>query len=185
MKWALAELNKYRNTQLTFKEVLNLEKTLKSRDNSIIAVEPILVDGYIQVDLSVYVVHFTIKTALVLPSTRSLEPVRVPFELTVDEEYMTKTQLDSLVDISEEDKQLIMPLEKDLIDLNEAVEDYILLNLPLQVFTDSEKSTSDLPKGEFWQVLSEDDLEDKDVLTSEIKMDPRLAKLSELLEDKE
>jgi uncharacterized protein len=72
-----------------------------------------------------------------------------------------------------------------LIDLTEAVEDYILLNLPLQVLTELEKSTNELPKGDFWQVYSEDDIKTLEVSDSELEIDPRLAKLSELFKDEE
>ncbi len=185
MKWALAELNKYRNSQVSFNEKVNLEVSLKLREPSILSLDEVVVEGFIQVDQSAYIAHFSINTVITLPSTRSLEPVRVPISLIVEEEYMTEAQMRALVDVSEEDKQLIMPLEKDLIDLKEAVEDYILLNLPLQVLTESEKSTTELPKGDFWQVLSEDELADAKIQDSESNIDPRLAKLSELFKDTE
>lgn len=185
MKWALAELNKFRNAQLSFSESLDLEAALKIREPSILKLDKVLVDGFIQVDSNVYLAHFTVNTVITLPSTRSLEPVAVPISLTIDEEYMTEAQINALVDVSDEEKQLIMPLDKDLIDLTEAVEDYILLNLPLRVLTESEESTTELPKGDFWQVLSEDDLAEAEIQDSENSIDPRLAKLSELFKDDE
>ena len=185
MKWALAELNKFRNSQVTFENSLDLKESLQKREASILDIDKVLVEGFIQVDSNAYLAHFTINTVITLPSSRSLEPVLVPLSLMIDEEYMTEAQLNALVDVSEEDKQLIMPLEKDLIDLTEAVEDYILLNLPLQVLTETEKSTTELPKGDFWQVLSEEDLKTVQVEESDDKIDPRLAKLSELFKDEE
>lgn len=185
MKWALAELNKFRNSQVTFNESLDLTESLQKREPSILGLDKVLVEGFIQVDSNAYLAHFTVNTVITLPSSRSLEPVFVPLSLMIDEEYMTEAQLNALVDATEEDKQLIMPLEKDMIDLTEAVEDYILLNLPLQVLTEEEKSTTELPKGDFWQVLSEEDLKVAQVQESEDKIDPRLAKLSELFKDEE
>ncbi len=185
MKWALAELNKFRNSQLNFTESLDLTESLQKREPSILDLDKVLVEGFIQVDSQAYIAHFTVNTVITLPSSRSLEPVQIPLSLTIVEEYMTPAQLNALVDVNDEDKQLIMPLEKDLIDLTEAVEDYILLNLPMQVLTESEKSTNDLPKGDFWQVLSEEDLKTKEVNESETTIDPRLAKLSELFKDEE
>ncbi len=181
MKWALAELNKYRNSQLEFKETINLESSLKTREPSILNLKDISVKGYIQVDSTGYTAHIVVETIITLPSSRSLEPVELPLSLIIDEEYMTEAQINALVDVSEEEKQLIIPLEKDLIDLTEAIEDYILLNLPLQVLTEEEQSTMSFPKGDFWQVLSEEDLATAKIQDSEKTMDPRLAKLSELL----
>lgn len=181
MKWALAELNKFKNGQITFKETLGLESSLKLREPSILGVKDVFVEGFVQVDSTGYLAHIVVNTIIILPSSRSLEPVDIPLSLVVDEEYMTEAQLNALSDVSEEEKQLIMPLEKDLIDLTEAVEDYILLNLPLQVLTEAELSATELPKGDFWQVLSEDEVAHADNQDSEEKIDPRLAKLSELL----
>ncbi|MBO0444352.1 YceD family protein [Vagococcus fluvialis] len=185
MKWALAELNKFKNSQLEFNESLDLKESLQKREPSILDLDKVLVEGTIHVNRDSYLAHFTVNTVITLPSSRSLEPVPVPLSLIIDEEYMTQAQLDALVDVSEDDKQLIMPLEKDLIDLTEAVEDYILLNLPLQVLTELEKSTNELPKGDFWQVYSEDDIKTVEVSDSELEIDPRLAKLSELFKDEE
>ncbi|MGX7023734.1 YceD family protein [Vagococcus hydrophili] len=182
MKWALAELNKFKNSQVDFKEALDLKASLQKREPFILDLAPILVEGFIQVDKVGYTAHFSVETVITLPSSRSLEPVEVPLSLIIDEEYMTDAQIKALEDISDDEKELIIPLEKDLIDLTEAVEDYILLNLPLQVLTaEEEQSTSGLPKGDFWQVLSEEEVAFAEKLDSETKIDPRLAKLSELL----
>lgn len=186
MKWALAELNKFKNSQVDFKEALNLKGSLQTREPFILDLEAVLVEGFIQVDKLGYLAHFTVETVITLPSSRSLEPVEVPLSLVIDEEYMTDSQIEALKDISDEEKELIIPLEKDLIDLTEAVEDYILLNLPLQVLTaEEEQSTLELPKGDFWQVLSEEDIAFAESIDSETKIDPRLAKLSELLVTKD
>jgi uncharacterized protein len=53
------------------------------------------------------------------------------------------------------------------------------------VLTELEKSTNELPKGDFWQVYSEDDIKTLEVSDSELEIDPRLAKLSELFKDEE
>lgn len=185
MKWALAELNKFRNSQLDFKENIDLKESLQKREPSILDIEPIEIEGFIRVDSTSYLAHFSVQTTITLPSSRSLEPVLIPISLIIDEEYMTEAQLKALLDVNEKDKELIMPLDKDLIDLTDAVEDYILLNLPLQVLTDTEELTTDLPKGDFWRVLSEEDLKTVQVEESENRIDPRLAKLSQLFKDEE
>lgn len=184
MKWALSELNKFRGSQVEFDETVDLEQTLINRENTIISVSPIKVKGLVAVDSTSYLAHFTIDTTLILPSSRSLEPVEFPLFLEVDEVYMKEEILKEMKDLTEEQVSLIMPLEKDIIDLTEAVEDFILLNLPIQILTEAEKQeTADLPKGDFWQVISEEDVIEEAASEAETKIDPRLAKLSELLDD--
>ncbi|MGO2083137.1 YceD family protein [Vagococcus sp.] len=185
MKWALAELNKFRGSQLIFDERINLTEELQRRDQTIIEVLPVEVKGTIDVDRTSYLAHFSVNTSVVLPSSRSLEPVTLPLSFMVDEVYMRPSDIEALTDVSEEQKSLIMPLEKDMINLNEAVQDFILLNLPIQILTEAEKNNdADLPAGDFWQVLSEEDvMKKKNSPDSEQKIDPRLAKLSELLKD--
>ncbi|AQP52883.1 hypothetical protein CBF34_06855 [Vagococcus penaei] len=183
MKWSLAELNKFRGTQVTFNEEVDVSDSLLNREPSILKITPVKVDGFIDVDPTSYVAHFTMDTVVTLPSTRSLEPVDVPLNLVIDEVYMTEQQLANLSDVSEEEKSLIMPLEKDLIDLKEAIEDFILLNLPLQVLTEEEQHATELPKGDFWHVVSESDYIEPTITDSEPTIDPRLAKLSELFKE--
>ncbi|MGX4686118.1 YceD family protein [Vagococcus sp. JNUCC 83] len=183
MKWALSELNKFRGSQLDFSETIDLSASLKKREPSIIDISPIKVNGFLEVDELGYYAHMTVETILTVPSSRSLEPVELPLNLVIDEEYMTLRQYDALKDVPEDDKSLIIVLEKDLIDLTEAIEDFILLNLPLQVLTEEEKQSTELPKGDFWQVVSEDDIIEELDAETQATIDPRLAKLSEFFNE--
>lgn len=183
MKWALSELNKFRDGQLDFSETIDLSDSLKIRDHSILNVEPITVDGFLQVNREGYLAHYVAKTVITMPSSRSLEPVEIPMTLSVDEEYMTQRQYDAITDLSEDEKNLIIVLEKDLIDLSESIEDFILLNLPMQVLTEDEKQSTDYPKGDFWTVVSEDELKKEREIETTTTIDPRLAKLSELFNE--
>lgn len=183
MKWALSELNKFRGDQLDFTETIDLNASLKKREPSIIDISPIKVNGFLEVDELGYYAHMTVETILTVPSSRSLEPVELPLNLVIDEEYMTQRQYDALKDVPEDDKSLIIVLEKDLIDLTEAIEDFILLNLPLQVLTEEEKQSTELPKGDFWQVVSEDDIIEELETETQTTIDPRLAKLSEFFNE--
>ena len=174
MKWSLLELNKYHETPLTFSETLNLKKELMRRDNQILDITPIKVDGLITVSKSDYLVHYTMKTTLTLPSSRSLEPVELPLDLVVDEVFMTPEQLQMRTELISEEE--VLP-----IDLAESVADNILLAIPLQILTKEETESNQMPAGQDWEVISEEDfLQQKE--TAAPKIDPRLAKLSELLD---
>lgn len=102
-------------------------------------------------------------------------------ELSVDEMFMTEEQFrgkDELIS----DEEIIV-LDKPTIDLTESVEDNILLAIPLQVLSEEEQQNSELPKGTDWEVISEDDYYEKREKEAAETLDPRLAKLSELLKD--
>ncbi|MGY3750679.1 YceD family protein [Vagococcus acidifermentans] len=185
MKWSLLELNKFQHTQLEFDEVLDLEASLLERDREIIAVKPVHVSGFLSVEPDKYLAYFTVETVVTLPSSRSLTPVDVPLVFSTDETYMTTAQFQQIAGDDKDAEEEIMILEKDTIDLIEAVEDFVLLNLPSQVLSEEEKQATELPKGEFWAIISEEDYEKQRQTTSEAEVDPRLAKLSELFEENE
>lgn len=181
MKWSLLELKKYRETPLVFDETLVLKDELMNRDDQILDLAPIQVNGLVTVGKE-YLVHYTVTTTITLPSSRSLEPVEVPLNFTVDEVFMTPEQFQQRdAAISEEE---ILILESQTLDLNESVADNILLAIPLQVLTEEEQNSDILPSGADWEVLSEEDYQrQKESQANQI--DPRLAKLSELLNDTE
>ncbi|MFV0559500.1 MAG: YceD family protein [Enterococcus sp.] len=186
MKWSLLELRKYQETPLAFDEELNLKDSLMKRDNLILDVAPIKVNGLLMVNKKDYLVHYTVHTILTLPSSRSLEPVQYPMEFTVDEVFMTEEQFQTRDDLISADEILI--IEGNQINLDESVEDNILLAIPMQILTDEEEQATDLPKGSDWEVLSEEDYAMRQQEEAKSKVDPRLAKLSELFtenEDKE
>ncbi len=57
MKWSLLELRKYQETPLTFHETLDLKAALMKRDNLILDVAPVEVEGLVSVDKKGYIVH--------------------------------------------------------------------------------------------------------------------------------
>ena len=127
MKWSLLELRKYQETPLTFHETLDLKAELMERDNLILDVAPVAVQGLVSVDKKGYLVHYTVQTTLTVPSTRSLEPVELPMDFTVDELFMTKEQYQLRDDqLSAEE---ILLIEDAKLDLTESIEDNILLEI--------------------------------------------------------
>lgn len=180
MKWSLLELRKYQETPLTFHETLDLKADLMKRDNLILDVAPVTVDGFVSVDNQGYLVHYTVQTTLTVPSTRSLEPVALPMDFTVDELFMTKEQYQLRDDqLSAEE---ILLIEDAKLDLTESIEDNILLAIPMRVLTEEEEKTTDFPKGTDWEVVSEEEYARRKLEEAETKVDPRLAKLSELFD---
>ena len=146
MKWSLLELRKYQETPLTFHETLDLKAALMKRDNLILDVAPVEVEGLVSVDKKGYIVHYTVQTTLTVPSTRSLEPVELPMDFSVDEVFMTEEQFQS------RDEQM-------------SADEILLI------------------EGD-WEVVSEEEYQRRKMEEAENKIDPRLAKLSELFDSK-
>lgn len=155
MKWSLLELRKYQDEPLTFSQTIDLKKKLLERDASILDIQPILIDGLVTVSKAEYIVHYTVSTTITVPSTRSLTPVSLPLNFMVDEVFMTPEQYQQRNDLIPEEDILI--LENDMLDLYESVEDNILLAIPTQVLTEEEVHSTEFPKGEGWEVISEED----------------------------
>lgn len=118
MKWSLLELRKYQETPLTFHETLDLKAALMKRDNLILDVAPVEVEGLVSVDKKGYIVHYTVQTTLTVPSTRSLEPVELPMDFSVDEVFMTEEQFQSRDEQMSADEILL--IEGPLLNLAES-----------------------------------------------------------------
>ncbi len=148
MKWSLSEISKQK--RIEFEAILDLSDELKSRSNEILSVSPISAHGQVTYDDGLYLLDYQLKTTLTLPSSRSLKPVELPLDSFVSEIFATTEHLTDSSD-------LIIPLEKDLISLDESLADNILLEIPLQILTKDEENDEKLPAGKFWTVLSEED----------------------------
>jgi uncharacterized protein len=183
MKWSLLDLRKYQDMPLTFEETLTLKNELMARDNQIIDLAPVKVQGMVTVSKKEYILHYTVNTVITLPSTRSLEPVELPLEFSVNEVFMTPEQYQQRDELLPEEEILI--LETQTLDLDDSVADNILLEIPMQVLTEAEQESNDLPSGDDWLVISEDDFQHQQESQEQTTIDPRLAKLSALFEEEE
>ena len=75
-------------------------------------------------------------------------------QITVDEVFMTKEQMDTRDERFAAEE--IILLDKPTIDLDESVEDNILLSIPIQVLTEEEQNSQEMPSGNDWEVISEE-----------------------------
>ncbi|MEI5992748.1 YceD family protein [Candidatus Enterococcus mansonii] len=181
MKWSLLELNKYKDKPCEFSETLDLKASLMKRDDQILDVSPVKTVGMLTLGNDEYLLHYRIDVILTVPSSRSLTPVALTMTIDVDEVFMTAEQYQNK-DERLADEEIIL-LEKPTIDLDESVEDNILLAIPIQVLSEEEQTSHEMPKGNDWEVLSEDDYLEKRQEEAQQTMDPRLAKLSELFSE--
>lgn len=146
-----------------------------NRDREIVAVSPVRIKGFLMYESQTVVAQFTCTLDITLPSSRSLTPVVVPMELEVAERYVP-THLVKAEDL-EDAKEVIIPLESDMIDLRPAVEDSILLAIPLRVLSPEEEEQDEMPSGKDWEVVSEEQFRSRQQREQEQSIDPRLASL--------
>lgn len=119
---------------------------------------------------------FHVKANIVVPSSRSLAPVNYQQDFLFSENYtedmVSKEKLD-------ESEIPIVKVENDQIDLQTAVEDNILLNIPITVLTPKEKKEDIFPKGDGWSVISEEAYTE----SKKEQVNPAFAKLKVLLDE--
>lgn len=183
MKWAVQELNKFKEQGVDFDVILDVKSSLMQRDSDILDVSPVQVTGHIAVNSSEYILYARVNCSITVPSTRSLKPVEVPLSFEVDEVYMTDNQFQGITPSNQDD--FIMVLEKDYIDLAPVIEDYILLNIPVQVLAEEELSGESMPIGDNWEVISEVEYNKRKREIANKQVNPELAKLQELLNNNE
>lgn len=155
LKWSVEELQKYRRKPLKFDTTVDLSASLRERDNEIKAATPVHVSGYIKLDQNVYVVSFKAATTLTVPSTRSLTPVDLPTSIAETEIFAPADE--DLTRFADDDRAIMVMEDDDVIDVQKAVEDYLILSIPTQVLTPAERDEDIMPSGQGWEVISEQD----------------------------
>ena len=121
--------------------------------------------------------NFHVTADLVVPSSRSLQPVKYHEDFTFTENYLdrkpTKEEL--------EDNDTIVKIENDVIDLQTAIEDNMLLSIPTTILTPEEKEKDIYPEGKGWGVVSESAFEEG----KKNQVNPAFAKLKVLFDNNE
>ena len=181
MKISLKQLENSQGMPVYFEEEMQVEDNLKSRDDTILAVSPAVAKGFLVYQNETVIVQFTCAVDITLPSSRSLEPVVVPLSIEIVERYIPKGTSFEEQELTE----IVIPLETDWIDLQPAVEDHILLSIPLQVLSPEELSEDRMPSGQDWEVISQDELSLRRTVAKEQQIDPRLAALQSFFDSDE
>ena len=179
MKWTVAQLQKYRNNPLEIDQSVNITKSLSTRDPEIRDATPIHVRGVVDVDTQKATFHLHLTGTLILPCARTLVDTEYPIDIQTTESFMLTAQ-----EFPEaEDEDLNVP-EDGVVNLLDVIEDIILVEIPIQVFSEKALEEDEMQKGRDWVVMTEEEF-DREQLQKEPKVDPRLAGLAELLKDKD
>ncbi|CAH0419504.1 YceD family protein [Periweissella ghanensis] len=181
MKWSMLELKKFKEVPLNLSETLDLKADILARfSDFILDITPVTVQGFLEYKNEDVYIHAQVTGSMTVPSSRSLKPVEMPFDFAIDETYTTEESHLERYEITDS----VIVLENDVLNFNEAIEEYLMLQIPLQILAEDEVvDDSEMPSGNGWEVLTEDQLEAKKANTTNI--DPRLAKLKDLFPDQE
>ena len=124
MKWSLQQLQKYSSKPLSFDDVIDFQDYAKDVSD-IIEIKPVHVTGEITViKYGTYKIRYNVDALLILECALTLEPVEYHFEKEYVEVFSTEpTEEDFLI-------------EKNTIDLDNAVWSNIIIDKPLVVTRD-------------------------------------------------
>ncbi|UUX34203.1 YceD family protein [Fundicoccus culcitae] len=178
MKWTIRRIKESPDGVLTFDELIHVAEAIQMRNKSVVNLEPVQVSGYLSAIDNEIILHCQAKVNITLPSTRSLKPVLLQLTIPIKERYVYPNFDTNLQDYEE----TTIVLEHDYIDLESAVIDAILLNLPMRVLAEDE-GNHDLPKGNDWMVLTEEDYKRQQKEASDQKIDERFAGLQSLFNE--
>lgn len=179
MKWTVAQLRKFHNELVQIDETIDLSEQLKQRDPEIRGATPIHVTGTMKVDFDKATVHLHIRGTLVLPCSRTLVDTNYPFDVQSTEIFLLEENLYEL----DEEFEIHQP-ENGVVDLNPIIEELILVEIPMQVFSNDASMDQHMKSGKDWSVITEEEyLLEKE--SEKDKIDPRLAGLASLLKNEE
>lgn len=176
MKWTVMQLQKFRDNGLLIDQVVDVAEDLKKRDPEIRGVSPIHLTGNAEIDTRKVTFHLHLTGSLILPCSRTLEDVDFPVDIRSTETFLLKS---GEVDMFQDDE--IHEPEGGIVDLLPIIEELLLLEIPIQVFSNKVAHNDDLPVGNDWEVMTEEQYKQEQ---QKEKIDPRLAGLADLLKNK-
>jgi uncharacterized protein len=175
LKWSTIQLQKFRNKGLAIDEMVDVHD-LKEIEPQIRDLSPIHVTGRADISSEKITFHLRIQGTFVLPCARTLNDVHYPIDIQTLETFLLKS-----LPYEEMEEEEVHRVQGDVIDLLPIVKELLLLEVPMQVFSD--EAEGELPSGKGWEVMSEEDALSKD--DEEKPIDPRLAALSKFFEKKD
>lgn len=181
MKFNKNQLQKYRQQALPLDDDLDLTPLAQTRfADSILALSLLHVTGQIRyADHDDLLLHAHVTGQVTVPSSRSLAPVVREIDMVIDERYIEEeARLDDF-----EETDAVFVLENDTLNVDEAVLDNIVAELPLQILTPEEQENETLPSGKDWHVISEATFENEKKSAEAEQLDPRFAKLDDFFKE--
>lgn len=181
MKWSIKQIQELNGLSLKFSEQVTVKSILIERDSEIIDVSDVSIDGELLYDNHSIIANFNMHVELVLPSSRTLNPTPVVLNILVNERYVEEGYMSQYAEHLKD--EVINPLSETYIDLTESIVDNILLNLPIQVLSDTEQNDDEAIVGDGWILYTEDTYNKQKQKEKETFENPQFASLKTLLKD--
>ena len=171
MKWTIHQLYQLQNKGLTFDEIVD-GKEFVNTDPQIRRMSDVHVKGRADISSSKVTFHLKISGEMTLPCARTLVDVPYPFSIEATETYLFNSDADY-----ENDGEMRI-VEGEVVDLLPLIKELIIVEIPLQVFSDNQEQKGAAPQsGKDWEVVTEEEQQEK--------VDPRLAVLENFFKNKE
>ncbi|VEI32544.1 Uncharacterized ACR, COG1399 [Listeria grayi] len=173
MKWSMIQLRKQPENLLEIDEKVDLEEFLKANNPDVRKATPVHVTGNLQVSQDSVTATLRLQGEWTLPCARTLVDVQVPYDIHSIESFTKST-----AQLLDESWHL---MEQDIVELTPVVEELLLVEIPMQVFS-SDADSETLPKGKEWELQTEEqNLAAKEQAAP--KVDPRLAGLAQFFDE--
>jgi uncharacterized protein len=167
LKWTLFQLNQLQHKGLEIDETVDVSEITTHSD--IRSIEAVHVTGRADLSSKKATFHLTVEGRMVLPCSRTLVDVDYPFTIKTTETFLFQPAE------YESDEEELHTVEGDVVDLMPIIKEAIILEVPMQIFSDSPDKEEAAPQsGKDWGVITEED--------QEKKVDPRLAGLAKFFE---
>ena len=176
MKWSINQLQRYRAGDMPLDQAVNLTSVMK-RDREIRNIEPVHVTGSCTIGSSDLTCRFRLEGTLTLPCARTWEDVAFSFDIQSEETF----SWDEMT-IAADDE--IHPVIGDVVDPRTVFEDLILLEIPLQVFSEQAEKVRER-EGKGWSYATEEVYNAQIENEKVSKVDPRLAGLAKFYDNKD
>ncbi|QFT88758.1 hypothetical protein FIU87_08885 [Bacillus sp. THAF10] len=171
LKWTIFQLNQLQHKGLHIDETVDVSDITAHSD--IRSVDAVHVTGRADLSSKKATFHLTVEGRMVLPCSRTLVDVDYPFTIKTTETFLFQPG-----EYESEDEELHL-VEGDQVDLMPVIREAIILEVPMQVFSEAPDQEKAAPQsGKDWEVVTEEETKEK--------VDPRLAGLAKFFEkDKE
>ena len=176
MKWSINQLQRYRQGDMPFDETVNLD-SVKKRNPDIRDIKPIHVTGSCTIGSTDLTCRFRLEGKMTLPCARTWEDVVIPFTIESTERFSWDEET-----VATDDE--IHPVVGDVVDTTPVFEELVLLEVPLQIFSENADDMKQA-KGQGWSYTTDEEYNAKLREEMATKVDPRLADLAKFFESKD
>ena len=176
MKWSINQLQRYRQGDMPLDEAVNLDSVMK-RNKEIRKIAPIHVTGSCTIGSSDLTCRFRLEGTMTLPCARTWEDVAYPFIVETVERF----SWDEMASAADDEIHFV---DGDFVDPTHVFEDLVLLEVPLQVYSEQAVDTKEL-NGKGWSFTTDEAYEARLQEEKATKVDPRFAGLANLFDKKE